>query len=169
MKVLYLLRHAKSSWDDPGLDDADRPLAPRGQRAARAVALHMDRTGISPALVLCSPARRTRDTLDLVRSGLPPATRVRMEDRLYGADPAEILQILRGLPDALPSVMIVGHNPTMQELALSLASSGDGLESLATKFPTAALAELLLPVDRWSKVEARKAQLTAFVTPKELG
>ena len=167
-KVLYLLRHAKSSWDDPELDDIERPLAPRGRKAARALAVHMDDEGITPALVLCSPARRTRDTIDLVRSGLPPGTKVRTEDRLYGASPADVLKILRRLSDSLPSVMVVGHNPTMQELALSLASSGPGLERVSAGFPTAALAKLSLPIDRWNDLGTGKASLASFVTPKDL-
>src|SRR5882724_5824752 len=129
-RVLYLLRHAKSSWDDPALDDFDRPLAPRGRKAARALAVHMDHKGISPGLVLCSPARRTRDTFDLVRAGLPPATKVRIEDQLYGADPADVLRILGRLAGDLASVMVVGHNPTMQKLALALAAPESGLERL---------------------------------------
>ena len=136
-KLLYLLRHAKSSWDDPELEDIERPLAPRGRKAARALAVHLDDQGISPGLVLCSPARRTRDTIDLVRSGLPPGTKVRTEDRLYGAGPADLIKMLRRLSDALPSVMVVGHNPTMQELAVTLAGEGPALARVSAGFPTA--------------------------------
>lgn len=167
-KVLYLLRHAKSSWDDPELEDIERPLAPRGRKAARALAVHMDDEGITPGLVLCSPARRTRDTIDLVRSGLPPGTKVRIEERLYGAGPTDVLKILRRLSDSLPSVMVVGHNPTMQELALALATSGSGLERLSSSFPTGGLAKLSLPVDRWHDVGAGTASLASFVVPKDL-
>ena len=168
MKRLTLLRHAKSSWDDPGLEDVERPLAPRGRKAARALAVHMDDEGITPALVLCSPARRTRDTIDLVRSGLPPGTKVRIEERLYGAGPADVLKILRRLSDTVSSVMVVGHNPTMQELALALAATGPGLERVSASFPTGGLAKLTLPVARWHDVGPGTAALASFVTPKEL-
>ncbi|HEY8201371.1 MAG TPA: histidine phosphatase family protein [Actinomycetota bacterium] len=167
-KVLYLLRHTKSSWDDPSLDDMDRPLAPRGQKAARALAVHMEGAGVSPGLVLCSPARRARDTLDLVRSGLPPATRVRIDKQLYRADPADVLRIIRNLTDDLSSVMVVGHNPTMQRLALTLAAPAADVERLAARFPTGALAELSFPGNRWAKVAAGTGRLIAFVTPKDL-
>jgi phosphohistidine phosphatase len=167
-KVLYLLRHAKSSWDEPDLEDIERPLAPRGRKAARALAVHVDEEGITPSLVLCSPARRTRDTIDLVRSGLPPGTKVRVEERLYGASPSDVIKILRRLPDSVPSVMVVGHNPTMQELALALAGSGPDLEQVSERFPTGALAKLSLPVDRWHDVRAGTATLASFVTPKDL-
>lgn len=168
VKILYLLRHAKSSWDDPGLDDIDRPLARRGEGAARALARHLKREGVAPALVLCSPARRTRDTLDLVRPGLPEGTEVRIEDRLYGAGSTEMLRMIRRLPDDLPSVMLVGHNPVLQDLALALAASGARLKRLAAKFPTGALAELSFAVDRWSELAAGRAKLTAYVIPRDL-
>ena len=167
-KVVYLLRHAKSSWDNPNLDDIDRPLAPRGEKAARALAEHMEQEGIAPALVLCSPARRARETLDLVRPGLPPETDVRVEDGLYGAGRADIVRMIRRLPDELPSVMVVGHNPVLHELALALTATGAGLDRLAAKFPTGALAELSFPVNRWAELAAGSAKLTAYVVPKNL-
>ena len=120
MKRLFLLRHAKSSWDDADLADRDRPLAPRGRRAAGAIARHLRDEEISPSLVLCSPARRTRETLEAV----DPSGDVRIEDELYGASEAELLERLRRVPEAIESVMLIGHNPAIQELALGLASRG---------------------------------------------
>ena len=167
-RVVYLLRHAKSSWDDPSIDDIARPLAPRGEQAARDLAAHMEQEGIAPALVLCSPARRPQDTLDLVRPAIPPETDVRVEEGLYGAGGADILRMIRRLPDELGSVMVVGHNPVMHELALALAATGTDLDRLAQKFPTGALAELSFPVNRWDELTAGTAKLTAYVTPKDL-
>ena len=125
MKRLFLLRHAKSSWDDPGLDDHERPLAPRGRRASKLIGEHLRRERIEPSLVLCSSARRTRETVERVmpaRGG----TAVSVEDGLYTASSGGLLQRLREVPPDVESVMLVGHQPAIQELALDLA--GDGLD-----------------------------------------
>lgn len=169
MKRLYLLRHAKSSWDDPGLADHDRPLAPRGRRAADRLARHCKREGIRPALVLCSSATRARDTLERIRPGLGPQTRVEADPRLYAASATELLERLRRLPDALPSVMLVGHNPGLQELALLLVREGAGRERLEGKLPTGALAILTLRRLTWSGLHPGDAELTELVRPRDLG
>ena len=127
MKSLLLLRHAKSSWDEPGLADRDRPLAPRGRRAAKALAGHLGQEGVQPALVLCSSARRARETLERIAPALGEAD-VTIEDGLYGATEDDLLERLRAVPDSVPSAMLIGHNPAIQALALCLAGSGAGLE-----------------------------------------
>jgi phosphohistidine phosphatase len=162
-KFLYLLRHAKSSWDDAGLADRDRPLAPRGRRAVKVMAKHLRDEKISPSLVLCSSARRTRETLD----GIAPSGDVQIEDELYGASEADLLERLQRVPDAVDSVMLIGHNPAMQELALRLAGGGERRGDLERKFPTGALATLTVP-DQWPELRPGSAELVAFVTPKEL-
>jgi phosphohistidine phosphatase len=164
MTTLYLLRHAKSSWDDPTLADKERPLAPRGRRDAKLLAEHLRRERIAPELVLCSPAVRTRQTLELVR----PPGRIAFLDALYGASCDELLERLRSLPDTVASVMLIGHNPGLQELALELASGGSGLEQLEAKFPTAALATLSIVSGRWSSLASGDAILTGYVVPKQL-
>ena len=121
MKRLYLLRHAKSSWDDPTLADHDRPLAPRGRRAAKVIAKHLGRKGISPELVLCSPSRRTRQTLKRLAPGLGKNVDVRIEPELYAASAPVLLEVLHEVPDEIESVVLIGHNPGIQDLALSLA------------------------------------------------
>jgi phosphohistidine phosphatase len=163
VKQLFLLRHAKSSWDDAGLPDRDRPLAPRGRRATKLMARHLRDEKISPALVLCSPARRTRETLE----GVGPSGEVRIEDDLYGASQTALLERLRQVPDATESVMLIGHNPAVQELALGLAGSGDRRADIERKFPTGALATLAVP-EHWGELGPGSADLVAFVTPKEL-
>jgi phosphohistidine phosphatase len=164
--ALYLLRHAKSSWDDPALADRERPLAPRGRRDAKRVAKHLRRTGDEPELVLCSSAARTRETLELVRPALVGAT-VMVEEELYGASSDELLARIRLVPDAVVSVMVIGHNPGLHELALALASAGDERDRLEAKFPTAALATLAL-AKRWSQLAPKDATLAAYVVPKQL-
>jgi phosphohistidine phosphatase len=166
VKRLFLLRHAKSSWDDPSLDDHDRPLTRRGRRASKLIAKHLRRERIAPSLVLCSSARRTRETLERVLPTLD-AAHVRVERELYGASAEELLRRLREVPPTLDSVMLVGHQPAIQELAVHLAGEGSGLDRVRQKFPTAALATLSFPGD-WSGLGAGGAELVAYVKPKQL-
>ena len=163
MKRLFLLRHAKSSWEDEDLPDHDRPLAPRGRKAAKRMAKHLRDEGIAPSLVLCSSARRTRETLERVE----PRGDVRVERELYGASASQLLERLRRVPDETQSVMLIGHNPAVQELTLELAADGDRLADVERRFPTCALATLSLP-GAWSGLEAGAAELVAFVRQKEL-
>lgn len=166
MHTLYLLRHAKSSWVDPTLSDLQRPLAARGRRDAKRIAKHLRRLGDEPELVLCSPAMRTRETLELVRPAIGSSTIV-LEDELYAASSDELLARIRLVPDPVASVMLIGHNPGLQQLALLLASSGDERERLEAKFPTAALATLAVATS-WSRLAPTDATLTAYVVPKQL-
>jgi phosphohistidine phosphatase len=132
------------------------------------MAAHLARLGIEPELVLCSPARRTRETLELVRPGLGAAKTVRLEDALYGASPDELLEHLRTVPETVASVMLIGHNPGLQDLALTLASSGPELDRLEEKFPTAALATLELVRTPWARLAQAGATLSGYVVPKQL-
>ena len=168
MHTLYVLRHAKSSWSDPALPDEDRPLAPRGRRAAKSVAKHLVREGIAPELVLCSPARRTRETLELLRPALATATVVAVEDELYGASAGALVTRLRAIPEAVASVLLIGHNPALQDLILALALPGSERDRLAEKFPTAALATLTFGAATWEQLADRGGLLAAYVVPREL-
>jgi phosphohistidine phosphatase len=169
MRTLYLLRHAKSSWSDPSLVDEKRPLAPRGRRDAKRIAAHLREHRIEPELVLCSPAERTRQTLELVRPALGAATTVRIEPDFYPGLDEDLLDQLHALSDETGSVLLIGHNPGIQELALRLAAGGSELARLRAKFPTAALATLTIPHARWERLAAGDAALAAFVVPRELG
>jgi phosphohistidine phosphatase len=164
MRTLYLLRHAKSRWDDPGCPDSQRRLAPRGVRDARRVAKHLRGLGVAPELVLCSSAVRTRETLELVLPALGAAP-VRFEDELYGAASEVLLERLRTLPEEIGSVLMIGHNPGLQDLALTLVSSEADRARLAAKFPTAALATLAVP--SW-RLDPGDAELVDYVVPKQL-
>jgi len=167
MKALYLLRHAKSSWDDPALPDHKRPLAGRGRKAGAAMARHLAEQRIAPQLVLCSTAKRTRQTLDLLAEAIADAD-VRFEDGLYGASATELLERLREVPAEVASVLLVGHNPAIQALALQLAAPGDARERVADKFPTGALAVLRWDGGGWSDLTAGDLELTDFVRPRDL-
>src|SRR5437899_9106811 len=108
MHTLYLLRHAKSSWADRTLPDTERPLAPRGRRDAKRIAEHLAGLGIEPELVLCSPAERTRETLELMPPALGAGSTVRLATELYAASSAELLEPLRAVTDALASEIVDG-------------------------------------------------------------
>jgi phosphohistidine phosphatase len=167
MKRLYLLRHAKSSWGDPGLDDRDRPLTGRGRRAAKAIARYLREQDIAPELVLCSPARRARETLERLEPALEGRA-VRVEPGLYGASSGELLEHLRGVGDAVGSVMLIGHNPGLQRLALELARPAPALHELGAKYPTAGLATLVLQGPTWRDLDRGTAELAGFVRPRDL-
>ncbi len=162
-KRLFVLRHAKSSWDDPGQDDHERPLAPRGRRAVQVLRQHIQAHEIAPALVLCSTARRTRETLE----GIQPGGERRVEPELYGAGPGALIERLRQVPEDFGSVMLIGHNPAIQVLVLRLALPGGALEEVKRKFPTGGLATLELEC-AWSELGPGQARLTDFVRPKQL-
>jgi phosphohistidine phosphatase len=167
MKKLFLLRHAKSSHDDSTLSDHDRPLASRGRRAAKAMAVHMREHGVEPALVLCSSAVRARQTLDGITPGLQGSPEIRIESELYETSAAGLRGRLQRIPDAVPSAMVIGHNPTIERLALDLASGGPDLAKLARKYPTGALAMLQFD-GAWSELDADGARLMGFVRPRDL-
>lgn len=164
-----MLRHAKSSWDDPDLPDRLRPLAPRGVRAAGSMARHLRAAAVAPDLVLCSPARRAVQTWEGVAPGVPPDTAVEIDEAIYHADADELFARLRDVRSRIRSVLLVGHNPGLQDLAVDLVGSGDvGLrERLLTKFPTGALATIDVPGD-WHDLTWGAASLPAFVVPREL-
>ena len=174
-KQLFVLRHAKSSWDDPGLDDRERPLAPRGRRAVKLLADHLRTHHIEPAQVLCSPARRTRETYD----GVAPAGELHVEQELYEASCQDILDRLRRVPEPTPSVMVIGHNPALQVLVLRLTGAKGKskprrdtaaqalLDELRRKFPTGALATLAFD-GPWSELSAGSAELVDLIRPRDL-
>jgi phosphohistidine phosphatase len=164
--TIHLLRHAKSSWKT-GDPDHERPLSGRGRRAAQAIRRHLEEQRIEPQLVLCSSSRRTRETLERIEPALGAAD-VRIERELYGAGSDTLLDRLRALPAAVGSVMLIGHNPGLELLALELARPGPARQQLEEKFPTAALATLELGGSSWSALAPGTAELTGFVRPRDL-
>lgn len=165
MHTLHLLRHAKSSWKED-LDDHDRPLSRRGRETAR----HLGR--LLPAatgrldLVVCSTARRARETLDLVLSGYAPAPKCLIEDGLYLASAARLLARLKRLDDADDNVLVIGHNPGLHELAVALADAGSpaGRALVLGKFPTAARASLAIAAP-WAALGDRQWPLLDYLPP----
>jgi phosphohistidine phosphatase len=163
---LLLLRHAKSSWDEGSTPDHDRPLAKRGRRAADRIGAYLRSHALRPDLVLCSSARRTRETLE--RLGLDESE-VRVDERIYLAGSGELLDRVRELLEDVGSALVIGHNPGMERLADELAGeeAGEDAGRLREKFPTGALA--VFDVDgAWQTLGPGRARLTSFVVPREL-
>jgi len=172
VKFLFLLRHAKSSWRDPDLDDFDRPLNKRGRQSARLLAEYFTLHRIRPSLVLCSSSRRTRQTCDLLAKVLEGAA-IHYETTLYEAGARELLERLNKVPETVKSLLVIGHNPGTERLASLLADesrphNAEALARLREKYPTGGLTSLTLEGVAWADLAAGKALVTGFVRPNDL-
>lgn len=167
-KILYFLRHAKSSWADATIDDHDRPLQAKGQKRAEALRNFMAEAGIRVDLVLCSTALRARQTYDIVAPALG-APEVRYEAAIYEAEPQDVIALVNRLDDRYDNVLIVGHDPTFQILATTLAmtATGDAMDRVRRKFPTCGLATLTFGDAGWSSVAKGVGHLEAFHVPAD--
>jgi phosphohistidine phosphatase len=161
MKKLLLLRHAKSSWEDASLPDFERPLNERGRRAAPLVGRFMREQKLRPDLVLCSPAKRTRETIALVLKASGIQTELRYEERIYEASVGQLIEIISQLEDDKHEVILVGHNPGMENLLEHLTGETE-------RMPTAALARIKLNAEKWSEAATKGGRLELFVKAKEL-
>jgi len=170
MRQLLLLRHAKSAWDDPSLADHARPLNSRGKLSARIMAAEMQRLGLVPDVVLVSSARRTLQTMEALNpfEGSPIVT---ISDDLYLAPWTRLVELVRRVPETVRSVLLIGHNPGLHDLALALPGPG-GLDSapalrLAEAYPTGGLAEFSIALP-WHQLEAGGGRLVRFLPPADL-
>jgi phosphohistidine phosphatase len=170
MRRLLLLRHAKSSWSEPGASDLDRPLNRRGQETAPRIGAYLARHRLIPDRVLCSTARRARETWELVAAEAPAAPPPTFTERLYDASSRALIDVLRHADPAAKSLLVVGHNPGLQEVATALIASGDleDRERLREKLPTGALVVIDFAIDDWSKLHPRSGRLERFVVPRML-
>ena len=170
MRQLLLLRHAKSSWDDPQLSDHARPLNMRGRQAAAAMAAEIRRLGLLPDFVLVSSARRTLQTLAALDPWDEPP-RIEPMDALYLAPAAELLAVLRNVAPTARSVLLVAHNPGLHDLAMDLAGPHLGasphLQRLASGYPSGALAEFTVAAP-WAELREGGAHLTRLLLPSDL-
>lgn len=170
MPRLLLLRHAKSSWSDDAIPDFDRPLNPRGRTTLPLMGRHLAAHGLTPQRVLCSSARRTRETL----AGLLPFFETDLEVRqtrdLYEAGEDRMIDQIRAHGATARTLLVVGHNPGLQETALALIGSGNPsfIEDIEKKFPTAACAVIDFPAGKWVDVEPKSGRVVAFFRPREL-
>lgn len=172
MRQLMILRHAKASWDNAATPDLDRPLAPRGRRCSVLMRQAMRELGLVPDMVLVSTARRTLETLEALEPW-DDAPLVEPMDSLYLADLPQLMAALHGVAETVRSVLLIGHNPGLHDLALSLAgppaiaAGGEPEAALAAGFPTAALAEFVVPGSWWELREGG-GRLVRFLTPRML-
>ena len=162
MKTLLVLRHAKSSWSDPALDDHERPLNTRGRRDAPRMGELVREYGLIPDVVISSDAVRARLTAEAVIEAARYGGEIRLDPRLYMAGPADILSLLRTVGKKAETVMIVGHNPGLEELVAQLTGAWQDL-------PTAALAQIVLPIDQWRDLKlSTRGTLVGHWRPKDL-
>lgn len=160
MKTLYVLRHAKSSWDNADLADFDRPLNDRGKKAAPFMGEVMGRRGFVPHVVLSSPAVRAKETANLVKKGAGWDVEIEYEERIYEASPQVLLQVAAAMEDRFGSAMIVGHNPGMEGFVRFLTGK---LEPM----PTAALAVVDLDITKWEQIDGESGKLRKIIRPKD--
>ena len=175
-RTLVLFRHAKSAW--PDVADHDRPLARRGIRAAPVMGRWLREADLLPDQVLCSTARRARETWQFAQAGLAATPPVIFDDRIYQAAAADLLGLIREVPPATGTLLLIGHNPAIEDLARLLAAAPVGprtggshhsdLDRMRSKFPTAGIAVLQFG-GTWPGLAPGRARLTAFVTPRDLG
>jgi len=170
MKTLTLLRHAKSSWDGRSVaSDFERPISKRGQRAARTMGRELRARGLAFDRVIASPATRVVETIEGFEEGFGGPLRPSFDERVYLASPATLLGIVRETEDGAERLLIVGHNPGLEALAMLLTRDNGGLrEEMAAKYPTATVAEIRLPVDHWRDAEIGTGELTEFIRPRDL-
>ena len=161
MKTLLLLRHAKSSWDDPALEDFDRPLSERGVNDTKLIGKFARRNRVKPALLLSSPATRAKNTTELFSAAASLQNGTAYDERIYEASARRLLQGISALDDTHQSVLLVGHNPGFEDLVERLTGE-------AQKVPTASLTCINLNIDKWSAPKGGKGKLKWRMTPKKL-
>ena len=161
MKVLYLLRHAKSDWGNAALPDAARPLNARGLRAAPLIGEALRERKVLPNAIICSPAERAQQTAALVKAAAGLTAEVKYDERIYGADVARLLRVVEETDEAVGSLLLVGHNPGITEFCHYLTGE-------TRRFPTAALACLNLNMAAWREAHESCGNLNWMITPKDL-
>jgi len=161
MKTLLIMRHAKSSWDDPGTRDHDRPLNRRGRKAAPRMGAWLVEQGLAPGRIVSSTARRALETAELVADAVGHEGALEAEAALYEAGAGAIRRVIASTPEPCSRLLVVGHNPGLADLVFELTGA-------AERFPTAALAQVELPIDAWHEVQACRGRLVGLWRPREL-
>jgi phosphohistidine phosphatase len=171
MKRLTLLRHAKSGWDDPVSRDFDRPLNGKGKRAARTVGQYLRDHDLHFDRITGSPAIRVVETLEEVAAALGETIAPAWDKRVYLASGVTLLDVVHDTPDDIESLMLVGHNPGLEDLILMLVPDRAGDEArdqVEEKFPTASIAEIMFDTDHWADIKPGSGSLVRFVRPRDL-
>jgi phosphohistidine phosphatase len=166
MKTLFLLRHAKSDYP-AGVRDFDRPLNARGRAAAVRMGEELRRLGLAADHILASPAARVMETLALVSDGYGGRMPVDFREDLYLASPETLLGFIAQMDDADGRLLVVGHNPGLQQLALQLGGAGPEHDAITGKYPTGALTEIALPIERWREID-ESGRIVRFLRPRDL-
>ena len=170
MRRLMIFRHAKAERAEPGEPDRDRTLNDRGRKDAARIGAYMAKHALVPDHVVVSPSVRTQETWKYAAGAFRPQPAGQPVERLYNATTHVILDVVKETPAAAHSLLVIGHNPALHELALALIASGDveARERLGEKLPTSGLAVIDFAVDDWGKLRPRSGRLERFVTPKSL-
>jgi phosphohistidine phosphatase len=170
MKTIFLLRHAKSSWDDPVERDFDRPLNKRGRRAAETIGRYIRDNDVAFDQVVASPAVRVVETLDGVEAGAGRRLAAAFDRRIYMASALSLLDIVHETDDASAALLLVGHNPGLEDLVFLLTPPDSGAlrSEVDVKYPTATLAEMEFDVDRWEDIDEGTGRLVRLVRPRDL-
>jgi phosphohistidine phosphatase len=170
MPRLLLLRHAKSSWDDSEIDDFDRPLNTRGRRSAPLMGRHCAQHNLVPHTILCSSARRTRETLAGIMPYFTDDLKIEITRDLYMTSEDRHLALIRARGETARTMMAIGHNPSLRDLAILLIGSGNPVlrAELDEKFPTAAVAVIDFDVKAWADISPGSGRIVAFFRPREL-
>lgn len=162
MRTLFLLRHAKSSWKNKDLADFERPLNSRGRKAAETIGAFLKQENVNPELILSSSAVRARETIDIILRSNRTKPDLRFDERIYEAPPTRLLEVVTQIDKKVGSVLIVGHNPGLEELLFILTGRGETM-------PTAALAKISFKISNWTNAGNKLGTLEWLVRPKELG
>jgi phosphohistidine phosphatase len=170
MRRLYLFRHAKTENAEPGKPDRGRVLVERGRKDAGRIGAYMATHALIPDKVLLSPAARVQETWKYMASEMRPAPGAATSDKIYDATSHDMFAMITATAASAQSLMIVGHNPTLQEVALMLIASGDveARERLREKLPTSGLVIIDFPFDDWSKIHPQSGRMERFVTPRSI-
>ncbi|GAA0773555.1 histidine phosphatase family protein [Roseibium denhamense] len=167
---LMLLRHAKSDWGDPSLDDIDRPLNPRGKAAAASMGRYIKEKRLFPDVILCSTSQRTRETLSRLLPHLPQKTTIQLLPDLYTSSEGDYLSLIKSHGGSAAALMVIGHNPATEQTALDLSATGadDAMADMREKYPTAALAIVDFKGSDWAELQADTGHLERFVKSRDL-
>ena len=170
MRRLMLLRHAKAERVEPGRSDFDRALAPEGREASPRIGTYMAAHGLIPDLVICSSARRAKETWELASGAFAPFPRTTFDKRVYEFDAGELLDLARTTRGDVHALLLVGHNPSLEDLAALTIATGDliGRGRMAEKFPTGALAVIDFPFDAWTKVHPHSGRFDRLITLRDI-
>jgi phosphohistidine phosphatase len=170
MRRLILFRHAKAEASEPGTEDRARGLVERGRKDAAKIGAYMASHALTPDRVVISPAARTQETWKYTSAAFKPAPGAKTADALYDATPHAIFAVIKDAPAAAHTLLVVGHNPGLHEVALMLIATGDidARERLREKLPTAGLVIIEFPIDDWGRLHPQSGRLERFVSPKWL-